>query len=90
MTNPYHEILPLRKIYPVIVVPTMAQRIRIFFERSIVVRQEFLLDGARRKDPIYIVRCDRCRTYFEDYPHGWDSYLTCPKCSAHSGGLNHL
>ena len=31
------------------------------------------------KLPFYLAHCSR-HGYFEDYPHGWKEYLSCPAC----------
>ena len=29
--------------------------------------------------PFYVAKC-RTHGYFEDYPHGYSDYLSCPEC----------
>ena len=59
------------------------------FEISILERIKLKLEGkiyafhARKEGwheelPFYIVRCEKCGTYFLDYPHGED--FLCPLC----------
>ena len=62
------------------------------FEISVMERLKLKLNGriyafhARMEGwnggelPFYIIKCEKCGTYFLDYPHGYENYFLCPKC----------
>ena len=37
--------------------------------------------GWRSALPIFLVKCGR-HGFFEDYPHGYRSYFSCPECES--------
>lgn len=57
---------------------TWWQRLRVaIFGRCYLEKR--LKPGWKGPLPFYIAKCKE-HGYFEDYPHSWDEYLTCPEC----------